>query len=161
MRLRRLNYGPAQSRQCRLPDATLRSISPNQTKRLPTSRRRISEKNVIRKSLYGWFKFPVRAHKFPVPSQKFPVLLSREFCCKPLNSFKRWRARQKPMCCSLARLHRRKPTRTLLTWHFSPRRKRITYSTVFRQLRPSHLHLLMRKAGGRKLWSNRTDNGCA
>ena len=44
-------------------------------------------KNVIRKSLNGCFKFPVRAYKFPVPSQKFPVLLSREFCCKPLNLF--------------------------------------------------------------------------
>ena len=45
-------------------------------------------KNVIRESLNGYFKFPVRAYKFPVPSEKFPVLLSREFCARRLNSFK-------------------------------------------------------------------------
>jgi hypothetical protein len=36
-------------------------------------------KNIVRKSLYSWFKFPVRAYKFPVLLQKFPVLVRREF----------------------------------------------------------------------------------
>src|SRR5262249_5096393 len=76
---------------CPLPLLHARQQS-TQAAAISLSSCRVPSENTIRKSLcfYSSFKFPVLACKFPVPSQKFPVLLSREFCCRPLNLLVCW-----------------------------------------------------------------------
>jgi magnesium-transporting ATPase (P-type) len=55
----------------------------------------------------------------------------------------------------------RKRIRIRLTWRSSPRPKNDTSSTACQQLLSSPSHRSMRKPGGQKPWSSRTDSGCA